>query len=174
MSEALDRVFEEVANLFSIECRQEVRITEITPAVLRAWSESWKPFNSRKPPDGGWDWVSKAKDFKKKPKYRIEIAIWANKNELCGLALGKISKGEENISIYYIEGSPNLYHSLKGHIFDIVEVVCLDYARLLKKTKSIRLMEPVKSLRGFYKKRGYVFSKKLLFGREYCEKEVKT
>jgi hypothetical protein len=98
------------------------------------------------------------------------VALWEN-GLLCGLALAKKSKGNDNISVYYIEGSPNQNNPLKGFIFPIIETVCLEYAKINKINK-IMIIEPVEILNEFYSSYGYSFPNKRLFKKKYCIKEV--
>ncbi len=109
----IDAVLEHVADFFSIHLEKQIQITRITPIVLRTWTETWKTINNREPPNGGWNWIDKNKMFEKKyHKYLLDIAIWES-NQLCGMALCTRSKGNDNLSIHYIEGSPN-NHTLQG------------------------------------------------------------
>lgn len=174
MSDLLDAIFEEVSNFYCEILRNEVKITRIDPTALRAWSETWKPINSRCPPNGGWDWTDKTKDFKKGyNKYSLDFAIWGANKTLCGLALCAISRGGDNISIFYIEGSPDKSHPLKGHIFNIIETMCLEYADATGKTNRIFIIEPAEKLVDFYNSHGYFLKKKLIFGRRKLEKGIK-
>jgi hypothetical protein len=170
-----DAVFEKISNVFSKERQIKISITEIDEQTLNSWTQTWKQNNQRKPPNGGWDWDYKTKDMSKKYEKRlISIAIWVDNTTLCGLALCQRSKGSETISIHYIERSPDNTEPLKGYIFKIVEAICLEYAILTKKTKTIRIIQPVDNLIALYQENGFKAHKKLLSGRKYCEKFVKT
>ena len=56
-------------------------------------------------------------------KYIFDIAIYDENENLNGLALGKRSRGKKNLSIYFIERSPNKLSSLKGHIFSEKDIL---------------------------------------------------
>jgi hypothetical protein len=167
---ALDRVFEEVANLFSIEERKNIKITRITPQARRVWTETWKPTNQRQPPNGGWDWVFKNKFFcRGDNKYLFDMAIWEDQTILAGLVLGKLSK--KTLSIYYLEANPNPQHGLKGLILPIIFQAALEYAKLSNR-KLIRLIDPVPSLIPVYQQYGFHYQEKTLFGTPFCEKKI--
>lgn len=171
MLQMLDAILEQVSDFFCENLKQEIKITRIDSMTLRAWSETWKPINKRQPPNGGWDWIYKNKDFERKyQKYLIGIAIWES-NQLCGLALCSRSKGNDNISLHYIEGSPDENHPLKGYVFTIIETICLEYAKL-KQVNKIRIIEPVDNLTDFYISYGYELKNKRLFGHKYLEKGI--
>lgn len=171
MPQMLDAVLEQVSDFFSIHLAKQIQITRITPLALRTWSETWKINNERKPPNGGWDWIYKTKSFERKyHKYLIDIAIWES-NTLCGLALCSRSKGNDNLSLHYLEGSPDKQHPLRGYIFTITETICLEYG-MLKAINKIRIIEPVDSLIDFYLNYGYELKNKSLFGHKYCEKGI--
>ena len=171
MPKMLNAILEQVSDVFSNELQKKVNITEINPEALIVWEKTWESKNTRQPPDGGWDWKYKTNQFSKRYKKRLmSIAIWTN-NELCGLALCRISKGSEVISICYIEGSPIEQHPLSGYVFQIVQMICLEYADI-KKSKTIRIEEPIDSLINFYKSQGYLLNKKLLFGKKFLIKDL--
>lgn len=173
MTDMKNAVFEQVAKTFSDTLQKNIHITEINQTALDVWANAWQPNNPRTPPNGGWDWNYKTKEMGKKyEKHLIGIAIWLDNTTLCGLALCQISKRSENISIHYIERSPDNTKPLKGYIFKIVQLVCLEYAFLTKKTKSIRIIQPIDNLISLYEKNGFKLHKKLLFGRPYCEKHI--
>jgi hypothetical protein len=167
-----DAVLEKVAEVFSQGLQQNVKVTQITPFARRVWTESWMPINHRQPPNGGWDWLYKYQASEKKyRKYLMGIAIWES-SKLCGLALCSRSRGGDNLSIHYIEGSPDNSHPLKGMIFSIVDNICQEYA-MQTEVKSIRVLEPVDDLVDFYKSYGYELKNKRLFGSKYCERGIK-
>lgn len=168
---ALNAVFEETSNYFSISTRETVRITQVDHVALRTWSETWKSINTRTPPNGGWDWTYKRNHFNKYSSKRLfDMAIWGGNNILCGLALGKMSKGLDNLSIYYIEGFPS-NHPLKGYILDVIIYTIIEYARLMGRNK-VKLIDPVDGLIDTYKQYGFTYIKGGLLSEHYCEKQV--
>jgi hypothetical protein len=168
-----DAVLEKVAKNFSQGLQQNVKITRINSIAQIAWIESWKSINVRKPPNGGWDWIAKYRDYKRKePRYLLDFTIWES-NILCGLAICSRSKGGEVISIHCIEGLPGDNHPLKGLVFEIIDLVCLEYAIHKKTVKTIQIRDPVERLITFYEVHGYKLQRNWLSGNRYCEKGVK-
>lgn len=169
---ALDRVFEEVENLFLLSEQQFIKITRITPIVLKKWTETWKPYNHRQPPNGGWDWVYKKTHFTSSSPLLFDMAIWGEKDVLCGLALGKFSRSAENLSIYYLEGNPDKKHILKGWVLGIIVETALEYAKL-KGSREVKIIEPVANLIPVYQQYGFQMQRKWGIGKVYCAKEIK-
>lgn len=171
MADMLDAVLEKTSSFFTEKLKKGVMITRIDEKSLIAWKETWDVINKRQPPNGGWDWEYKNSSFNKNyGKYLIGIAVWSD-DSLCGLALCTRSKGNEVLSIHYIEGSPNESHHLRGNVFTIINSVLLEYATLIK-AKTIRIIDPVDNLVDFYKSFGYKLSKKLLSRRKFCERGI--
>lgn len=167
----LDAIFEEISNEFTTSIRKDVRITNIDHIALKTWSETWKHINIRKPPNGGWDWVYKRNYFRKYSTNRLfDMSIWSG-NILCGLVLGKMSKGSGNISLYYIEGFPGENHPLKRHVLNIIMITVIECAKLLCK-KKIKLIEPVDGLIATYKEYGFTCKTGNFFQPNFCEKIV--
>lgn len=169
---SLDVIFDEVSKEFYQYAGKKIILTRIDSNTINIWQKNWSSINTRKPPNGGWDWEFKIAHFQKNyPKYIFDIAIFDENGNLNGLALGKISRSKANLSIYYIERSPNNLSSLKGHIFSIINLVGSEYAKLIG-IKKFRLIEPVGGLIEFYKFYGFEFKKKTLFGKSFCEKDI--
>lgn len=51
-----------------------------------------------------WDWFELKRKFRNIPA-RFELAISVN-GELCGLAIGKPSRGRRHVSFYFLQGNP--------------------------------------------------------------------
>ncbi|MES9868069.1 MAG: hypothetical protein ABW149_00005 [Sedimenticola sp.] len=65
---------------------------------------------------------------------RFEVSIWYE-SYLCGLAVGKVSKGNSWVRIDNVEKMPGEGNPLKGSIFPISFVAATKYAGLLGKQK---------------------------------------
>jgi len=170
MNNLLELIFDEVSKNFYQYTNKKIILTRIDSNTLNAWRLNWVPINTRKPPNGGWNWEFKVAHFQKNyQKYVFDIAIWDENGNLSGLVLGKRSRRKANLSIYYIEGSPN--SSLKGDIFRIINIVGSEYAKLIG-IKKFRLIEPVDGLIEFYHSYQFELKNKTLFGKPYCEKEI--
>ena len=172
MNEIIELVFDEVSKNFYQYTGKKIILTRIDSNTLNAWRNNWYPINTRIPPNGGWNWEFKIAHFQKNyQKYIFDIAIWDQNRDLSGLVLGKRSRSKANLSIYYIEASPNKSSLLKGHIFSIINLVGSEYAKIIG-IKKFRLIEPVDGLIEFYHSYDFNLKKKTLFGKPYCEKEI--
>jgi hypothetical protein len=168
----LEFVFNEASKNFFQYTGKKIILTRIDSNILNIWHKNWVCINTRKPPNGGWDWEYKIAHFQKNyRKYIFDFAIFDENGNLSGLALGKISRSKTNLSIYYIESSPNKLSFLKGYIFSIINLVGSEYAKLIG-IKKFRLIEPVDELIEFYKSYDFEFNKKTLFGKSFCEKDI--
>ncbi|MBP0020703.1 MAG: hypothetical protein J7647_24500 [Cyanobacteria bacterium SBLK] len=167
------RVFEEMAEIFSRELQKNIRLTEIDEVALNAWEQDWKPINQREPPNGGWNWKDFQANNDKKFKTRyFNMAIW-EREQLCGLSLGHISRDSTHVWIDLIEGSPFESHPLKGYILKIIIVTSTEYARVMKR-KFLKLAEPVSGLIEKYTQQyGFEYVNRGFFKkRPICQKEV--
>ena len=172
MNNVLELIFDEVSKNFYHYTGKKIILARIDSNTLNAWRKKWVPINTRKPPNGGWNWEFKVAHFQKNyHKYIFDMAIFSENGELSGLVLGKRSRSKTNLSIYYIEGSPNQSSPLKGYIFSIINIAVLEYAKLIG-IKKFRLIEPVDGLIEFYQSYDFELKKKTLFGKLYCEKEI--
>ena len=100
----------------------------------------------------GWKWRDVCKSYRKNHYRRFELSIWSN-DILCGLALGKVSKGKLVVKINYIEGMEN--SPLSGEIVPIV----VRYAELFAvytDSSWIAIQDPLKELIPYYAKFGFI------------------
>jgi hypothetical protein len=172
MNNILELVFDEVSNIFYQYTDKKILLSRIDSNTLNAWHKNWVPINKRQPPNGGWDWKFKVAHFQKNyQEYLFDIALFSENGDLSGLTLGKTSRSKGNLSLYYLEGSPNQSDPLKGYIFSIINLVSSEYAKLMG-IKKLRLIEPVDGLIEFYQSYHFELKKKTLFGKSYCEKEI--
>lgn len=169
----LDTVFEYVEHEFAIILDKPVRLSRIDDLALTAWSNTWKPNSDREPPNGGWSWIEKKQyNNKQHPEMRrFDVAIWSQ-DDLCGLALGHLSRDSTHNAIYLIEGCPVQTHPLKGHILNIILTTGIEYAKLMRK-KYLRLIDLVQGLIERYKQEGFEYKIRGFSQKTpYCQKEV--
>ncbi|MNM26802.1 hypothetical protein D3C81_372720 [compost metagenome] len=101
----------------------------------------------------GWRWRDKLRLFRKRPR-RVEVALWEG-GELCGLALGKVTKGRLFATIHYLQGSPRSSSGLRGQVGRMVTDYLRIYATLCE-CKNIVIDSPIPELIEYYKKLGFV------------------
>ncbi len=114
-----------------------IELSLIDAKALQAWQEQWKPRPDR---PGGWNWREQRLRLTSTVS-RFEVAIWSGPL-LCGLAIGKPSKGSSHLAIQLLEGSPAEVHPLKGYVAECVAEAGISYARLLEKAQ-LRLIQPL-------------------------------
>lgn len=127
-----------------------VRLTLIDEAALSAWRVQWGPLI--RSGDGGWDWVEQRR-LKQGVISRFEVAIWHG-SRLCGLALGKPSNGDGNLSVHLLEGCPERDHPLKGLIAYIGLRAAETYAIALGK-QELHLIRPLSGALSIYQAMGF-------------------
>ena len=126
-------------------------LVDIDSAALDFWEQEWV----REPPPldfgGGFNWRGIAETEKTLPD-RFEIAIWFQ-GILCGMAAGKPSKGNDNLTIRFIERYWG-ENPLTGSIAPIVVDAADKYARLLQK-KRLKLKDPYPGAIPIYERLGF-------------------
>lgn len=116
-----------------------------------------------------WDWFEIKRKFRNIPA-RFELSISVN-GELCGLAIGKPSRGRRHVSIYFMEGNPDQNHPLKGRLLPILLEGLALYGDALG-CSYIRLIQPVTELIPRYERAGFTLATDKSH-RLYCEKPLK-
>jgi hypothetical protein len=99
MNNVLELIFDDVSENFYQYTGKKIILTRIDSNALNAWRKNWMPINTRKPPNGGWNWEFKVAHFQKNyQKYLFDIAIFSENGDLSGLVLGKRSRSKANLS----------------------------------------------------------------------------
>jgi hypothetical protein len=114
-----------------------LRLSVIDQTALAAWQDQWRP-NSSWP--GGWNWREQRLRIRSTLN-RFEVALWSEQT-LCGLAIGKPSKGPSHLAVRLLEGNPAAQHPLKGAVAECVTEAGISYGRLLGKAQ-LRLLQPL-------------------------------
>lgn len=116
-----------------------------------------------------WDWFEVKRKFRNIPA-RFELAVSVN-GELCGLAIGKPSRGRRHVSAYFLEGNSDPSHPLKGQVLPILLDGLALYGEALG-CSYIRLIQPVDGLISRYEQAGFKVATDKIH-RIYCEKPLK-
>jgi hypothetical protein len=90
----------------------EVSMTPITPRAVHAWEVQW--IDHHWTGDGGWPWALLAHRFTRKPR-SFHAALWSGPT-LCGLCVGRVSKGRKHLTLHYMESAPDPRHPLRGFV----------------------------------------------------------
>lgn len=115
-----------------------------------------------------WNWIDLKRRFRNIPA-RFELSI-SVQGEVCGLAIGKPSRGRRHLSVYFIEGNPDPQHPLKGRVLPILLEAAFLYAQALG-CSFVRLIQPVEQLHALYRRHGFDFGK-TKDGRIFCEQSL--
>jgi hypothetical protein len=98
------------------------RLSLIDEAALQAWEEQWRPRSDR---PGGWNWREQRLALRSTLN-RFEVALWSGP-VLCGLAIGKPSKGPSHLAVQLLEGNPAESHPLKGFVAECAVEAGISY-----------------------------------------------
>lgn len=115
-----------------------------------------------------WDWFEIKRKFRGIPA-RFELAISVD-GELCGLLVGKPSRGRRHISAYFLEGNPESSNPLKTRVLPIMLDGLAVFGDALGCQFS-RLIEPAEGLIPKYQQAGFTLAVDKI-GRLYCEKRL--
>lgn len=163
--EAEIRIQSLLAAIFPSLVPVPVQLTEIDGTALEAWSQTWRNHPDRR---FDWNWSEERKAWQNALD-RFEVAIWSG-TVLCGLAIGKPSKGREHLSVHVLEGAPNPVHPLKSAVRFCVVEAALAYARTIG-CRRLRVMRPVEGAIPLYMEMGFSLSGSPK-GGSYCWLEV--
>jgi hypothetical protein len=115
-----------------------------------------------------YPWDSLWRDFRPYID-RFEVAIWAN-GQVCGLALGRPSRGNQNVTIHFVERDMGANNPFGGLVIPVVADVANFYAKALGK-ELVKVKDPVFGAIPAYLKVGFVPAARI--GRtEYLERKV--
>ncbi|WP_157212501.1 hypothetical protein [Herbaspirillum sp. CF444] len=150
------------------EQRERIVVTALNSDAQSHFDRYWRNHPQRLV---SFDWFgSIKKTLDNSHPRRLEFAFWKNKI-LCGLVVGRISKGGQWLSVTHIEGYPDASHPLKGKIIalalfaaDVYSVATKSEARGFQ--PRVRLLDPVPQVIAAYQNLGYsdvVVTKKLRY-----------
>jgi len=166
------KVYQKVETELTDRFQKSIQLTHININALKAWREQWCPRLAERKrfteEELLWNWVNTIREMSNVPN-RFELAIWSD-NILCGLAIGKPSKGPAHNAIYRLQGSP-IRHPLEGKIMTIAIKTGTEYAKALGK-KNLILVEPLEHLVKIYQRHGFTLKTSKHYPRCYCIKEV--
>lgn len=129
------------ATLHGTGVSSDTLLTPISPRAIRAFQRQWRsPHFSGA---GNWVWTLLARRFVRKPR-SFHAALWHG-SELCGLCVGRVSKGRENLTLHYMESAPSRTHPLRGLVIPFMLEAATQYAFALG-VKRLVLREPLPGL----------------------------
>lgn len=116
-----------------------------------------------------WNWFDLKRKFRSIPA-RFELAISVD-GELCGLIIGKPSRGRRHLSAYYLEGNPSRIRPLKSILLEMLLEGMRLYGDALN-CSYLRLIRPVEGLLETYRAAGFQVATGKNIGL-YCERALK-
>lgn len=163
-------VYDLVAGAAEIDFGVAVKITPIAQAIT-TWEAVWVPAHPGGAAHGGFDWREAFSILRHKAE-RFDAAIWCN-GLLCGLAIGKPSRGKRHVTVYLLEGARHTTNPLKGRVLAIILTLADEYAKALN-AGHVRLMNPVPGMIQTYQALGYRYRPKTTKCPAHCEREVQS
>ena len=116
---------------------RETILTPLSPHAVEAFQLQWR--RAHWTGAGGWPWTLLARRFARKPR-AFHAALWHG-SVLCGLCVGRVSKGRNHLTLHYLESSPDPGHPLRSLVTPIMFEAALQYA-LAVGVKKVLLREP--------------------------------
>jgi hypothetical protein len=130
------------------------RITSISPTAIEVYLQSWVG-QRHWTGDGGWPWDLIARPFLKKPR-AFHAALW-EAEELCGLAVGNVSRGRDRITLRFMQSSPSPTHPLRGRVTLLMFEAAIAYGEALG-CRHLLLRNPLPGALPIYLRFGFEFA----------------
>jgi hypothetical protein len=110
------------------------------------WQRTWGASNTRRPPNGGWDWASIVGNRSEESR-QFCITLQDNAGVVCGFGLVRIAR--RAVCLEAIEGNPDPNHSLRGSVIPIYLDMLAQAAQRLRKPR-VHLINPNSGLAQIY------------------------
>jgi hypothetical protein len=130
------------------------RIAPIDAGALEACRNTWST-RQHWTGDGGWPWDLVVRPFLKKPR-AFHAALWGGE-DLCGLAVGKVSRGRERITLRFMQSSPSSTHPLRGRVTFLMFEAATAYGQALG-SRYLILRNPLPGALPIYLRFGFEFA----------------
>jgi len=131
----------------------DARITPLTPQAIRAWELQWR--EDHWTGQGGWPWAQLAHRFTRKPR-SFHAAVWSGLR-LCGLCVGRVSKGRKHLTLHYMESAPDPAHPLRGFVTAMMFEAARNYGLAMGVDKLL-LREPLPGVMQRYHRFGFTLA----------------
>lgn len=126
-------------------------ITGIDEHALAVWQASWR--NRRHwTGEGGFEWDLLSRRYRKKPR-SFHAAFWSD-TILCGLAVGWLSKGHQQLTLHFLESAPDHRHPLRGDMAYLAFTAADLYGRAVG-ARRLMLRDPLPGISERYKAMGF-------------------
>ena len=132
------------------------RIAPIDRTALHVYAQTWAA-RRHWTGAGGWPWDLLVRSYLKKPR-AFHAALWES-NQLCGLAVGAVSKGRRRITLRYVQSAPDPEHPLRGRVMLLMLEAVKEYGLALG-SESLVLRNPLAGVLRLYLDLGFVIAGK--------------
>ena len=130
--------------------RNLVTMTPITARAVAAYQAQWRVGHWTG--QGGWAWDQLARRFARKPR-SFHAALWSG-STLCGLCVGRVSRGRQNLTLHYMESAPNPHHPLRGLVTRLMFEAAVRYG-LGAGCRALLLRDPLPGVTKWYEAFGF-------------------
>jgi GNAT superfamily N-acetyltransferase len=138
----------------------DIRLTPINEGALQQVESIWPLLHAPQRP-APFRWREIYNQVRTTPR-RFDMAIW-NGSMLCGLVVGKASRGDgsgdSNVTIRYLQRAPDLINPLKGSVAAMAFDGAAAYGTYLDR-RMLYLKSPLPPVVPFYEKFGFSFVKR--------------
>ena len=141
-------------------------MTPLTPQAVRAWEVQWRERHWTG--EGGWRWTQLAHRFTRKPR-SFHAALWSGPR-LCGLCVGRVSKGRRHLTLHYMESAPDPAHPLRGFVTALMFEAARNYGLTMGVDK-LMLREPLPGVIERYQRFGFTLAPRTR-GPVYFERKL--
>jgi hypothetical protein len=143
-----------------------VAFTPLTPRAVHAFQLQWR--GRHWTGNGGWPWTLLAHRFTRKPR-SFHAALWSGPR-LCGLCVGRVSKGRKHLTLHFMESAPDRNHPLRGFVTPLMFEAARNYGAALGVEKLL-LRDPLPGLMPRYARFGFTLVGNTR-GPVYLERDV--
>ncbi len=131
--------------------RRDVAITELDRHALEVWQISWR--NRRHwTGEGGFAWDLLSQRYRKKPR-SFHAAFWSD-TVLCGMVVGWLSKGHQQLTLHFLESAPDARHPLRGDIAYLSFTAAELYGQAVG-ARTLVLKNPLPGISEHYERMGF-------------------
>jgi hypothetical protein len=139
---------------------------DIDRSALEFYNSAWA-HNSTRSVD--WPWPEIYEHYRRNYPERFEAALWSG-NTLCGLAIGRLNNARDTVTLYFMEGCPDVTHPLKGTVHKAVLEAIFAFGVAAQATR-IRINDPMPGAIPLYEGLGFSLVEPL--GKSaYCERGI--
>ena len=128
----------------------DVTMTPLSSQAIHEYSTQWN--HPHWTGAGGWPWALLAHRYTRKPR-GFHAALWSEQR-LCGLCVGRVSKGRKHLTLHYMESAPDPIHPLRGLVTLLMFEAARNYGLAMGAGKLL-LRDPLPGVAARYETFGF-------------------